>query len=50
MKKQKTKVIWTESQNDIYIDFGHIKLNRKIKTLMITIRNFEESINLLKIT
>jgi hypothetical protein len=50
MKKRKTKVIWTESQIYIHIDFAHIKLNRKIKTFLITIRNSEESINLLKIS
>jgi hypothetical protein len=50
MKKRKTKVIWTESQNDIHVDFGHTKLNGKIETFMITISNSEESINFLKIT
>jgi hypothetical protein len=33
MKKRKTKVKWTECQNDIHIDFGHIKLNGKIKNI-----------------
>jgi hypothetical protein len=50
MKKRKTKVIWTESQNDIHVDFGHTKLNGEIETFMITISNSEESINFLKIT
>jgi hypothetical protein len=50
MRMMKIKVGWTESYNGIHIEFGHIKLNRKIKTFMITIRNSEESINLPKIT
>jgi hypothetical protein len=37
-----------QSQNDIHIDFGHTKLNRK--KIMITIRNSKESVNLLVIT
>jgi hypothetical protein len=41
MKNKKTKVIWKDSQNDTHIDFGNITLNRKIKTLMIIIRNSE---------
>jgi hypothetical protein len=29
MNKRKTKVIWTENQNDIHIDLENIKLNKK---------------------
>jgi hypothetical protein len=48
--KRKTKVIWTENQNDIHTDFGNIKLNRKVKAIIIIVRNSEESVDLLKVT
>jgi hypothetical protein len=33
----------------IHIDLGHMKLNRKVKIFVITVRNSEESIDLMKV-
>jgi hypothetical protein len=50
MDNKKTKVIWRENQNDIHTDFGLMKSSRKVKNMMITVRNYEESVDLMKVT
>jgi hypothetical protein len=33
----------------IHIDLGHMKLNRKVKIFIITVKNFEESVDIMKV-